>query len=317
MTNPVILLGTQSNGETLPVQVDATGRLVAEGLPGNEGPQGPAGPPGANGGDFPLPADPYEGAILGWLNGGLAWIGTPPEPIPPGVFGPITDWDPSGILTVQGPIPDQVGNGVYLTQCNADGTVDGINPDWDIRKEWIAPPIFLTDNVPAHNEFNVVNIFDGDLATQGIPQRGSIWRWAFTEFPEVDQMRIWWEGDTNYASVNGKTLTELNPQGFNPAVLTGAVTSFESMEQNHAASAYYCYIKQIEVNGKVLVAKSVGGVYGRVNQKLSETQLLVVPQNANPFEAGKYLSIDENQRVAPWVLYGNDPTSLIDHLRSS
>jgi hypothetical protein len=32
MTNPVILLGTQSNGETLPVQVDATGRRVANGL---------------------------------------------------------------------------------------------------------------------------------------------------------------------------------------------------------------------------------------------------------------------------------------------
>jgi len=32
MTNPVILLGTQSNGETLPVQVDEFGRLVAEGL---------------------------------------------------------------------------------------------------------------------------------------------------------------------------------------------------------------------------------------------------------------------------------------------
>jgi len=32
MTNPVILLGTQSNGETLPVQVNAFGALVAEGL---------------------------------------------------------------------------------------------------------------------------------------------------------------------------------------------------------------------------------------------------------------------------------------------
>lgn len=32
MTQPVILYGTLSNGETLPVQVDDTGRLVAEGL---------------------------------------------------------------------------------------------------------------------------------------------------------------------------------------------------------------------------------------------------------------------------------------------
>lgn len=52
MTNPVVLYGTQSNGETLPVQVDATGRLVAEGLegpPGPEGPEGPEGPPGPAG----------------------------------------------------------------------------------------------------------------------------------------------------------------------------------------------------------------------------------------------------------------------------
>ena len=36
MTDPVVLYGTQSNGETLPVQVDDTGRLVAEGLQGQD-----------------------------------------------------------------------------------------------------------------------------------------------------------------------------------------------------------------------------------------------------------------------------------------
>lgn len=67
MTEPIILFGTQSNGETLPVQVDATGRLVAEGLPG---PEGPPGPPGVG----QLPPDPEEGQVLGWLNGELAWL---------------------------------------------------------------------------------------------------------------------------------------------------------------------------------------------------------------------------------------------------
>ena len=82
MTNPVILLGTQSNGETLPVQVDATGRLVAEGLQGQPGEPGADGPPGADGGAFPLPPDPYEGALLGWHDDQLAWLEggvTPPE----------------------------------------------------------------------------------------------------------------------------------------------------------------------------------------------------------------------------------------------
>ena len=70
MTEPVILYGTQSNGETLPVQVDATGRLVAEGLQGPEGPPGPPGTPGTG----ELPPNPQEGQILGWENGQLAWI---------------------------------------------------------------------------------------------------------------------------------------------------------------------------------------------------------------------------------------------------
>lgn len=73
MTEPVILYGTQSNGETLPVQVDATGRLVAEGLQGEQGPEGPPGPPGPPG-ECDLPPNPQEGQVLGWENGQLAWL---------------------------------------------------------------------------------------------------------------------------------------------------------------------------------------------------------------------------------------------------
>ena len=45
MSDPVILLGTQSNGETLPVQVNGFGQLVAEGLDGAKGDPGPKGDP--------------------------------------------------------------------------------------------------------------------------------------------------------------------------------------------------------------------------------------------------------------------------------
>lgn len=44
-----ILYGTQSNGETLPVQVNAFGQLVAQGLDGAKGDTGPEGPPGPKG----------------------------------------------------------------------------------------------------------------------------------------------------------------------------------------------------------------------------------------------------------------------------
>ena len=75
MTNPVILLGTQSNGETLPVQVDATGRLVAEGLQGpqgeqgEEGIQGPPGPPG----EPAWPPNPQENQVITYKNGEVVW----------------------------------------------------------------------------------------------------------------------------------------------------------------------------------------------------------------------------------------------------
>ena len=70
MSNPVILFGTAEDGSTLPVQVDATGRLVAQGLPGPEGPQGD---PGVG----ELPPNPGEGQVLGWENGQLVWMDPP------------------------------------------------------------------------------------------------------------------------------------------------------------------------------------------------------------------------------------------------
>lgn len=81
MTDPVILYGTQSNGETLPVQVDATGRLVAEGL---QGPEGPIGPPGPEGPPGELPSGAYDGAVLGWEDGEAQWVNAPgglPQPL--------------------------------------------------------------------------------------------------------------------------------------------------------------------------------------------------------------------------------------------
>jgi hypothetical protein len=81
-----ILYGTQSNGETLPVLIDQYGNLIAKGI---EGPQGPEGPPGVG----ELPPNPYEGAILGWQDGELAWLGGS-VPLPAGTYGPYI-YDPA------------------------------------------------------------------------------------------------------------------------------------------------------------------------------------------------------------------------------
>jgi hypothetical protein len=80
-----ILYGTQSNGETLPVLVDQFGNLLAKGIDGQQGPPGPPGAPGVG----QLPPDPYEGAILGWKDNELAWLGGF-VPLPAGTYGPFT-----------------------------------------------------------------------------------------------------------------------------------------------------------------------------------------------------------------------------------
>ena len=125
MTNPVILLGTQSNGETLPVQVDATGRLVAEGLPGEPGQPGqpgepgPPGQPGEPGPPGPgVPEGGQEGDYLQIIDGVPTWAPwvEPPEP-PPADFASLvnTGFDDNGNITLRG----------------ADGSIQTDQPDWD------------------------------------------------------------------------------------------------------------------------------------------------------------------------------------------
>jgi hypothetical protein len=86
-----ILYGTTADGDSLPVEVNELGQLVAEGLPGQ---QGPPGPPGIG----QLPPDPFEGAILGWKDNTLSWLGGA-TPLPVGTYGPITEYQ-GGVLTL-------------------------------------------------------------------------------------------------------------------------------------------------------------------------------------------------------------------------
>jgi len=64
-----VLQGTMQDGTLIPVQVDAQGRLVAEGLQGQPGPEGPTGPAGPEG-----PAGP---AGLGYMPNSGYWARQP------------------------------------------------------------------------------------------------------------------------------------------------------------------------------------------------------------------------------------------------
>jgi hypothetical protein len=92
----VVLLGTTSSGETLPVLVDQFGNLLAKGIegpPGSEGPQGPEGPqgdPGLQGEGVPQPYGDENDVLQ--INGGVpVWqpLFTPEPPI----LGPYASWE--------------------------------------------------------------------------------------------------------------------------------------------------------------------------------------------------------------------------------
>ena len=84
-----ILYGTTADGDSLPVEVNEFGQLIAQGLQGQEGPPGP---PGIG----QLPPDPFEGAFLGWKDNQLSWLGGS-VPLPSNVFGPILSYE-NGVL---------------------------------------------------------------------------------------------------------------------------------------------------------------------------------------------------------------------------
>jgi hypothetical protein len=297
--------------------VDAFGRLVAEGLQGTEGPEGPEGPPGADGGSFPLPPDPYEGALLGWLDGGLAWVGTPPIPVPPGTFGPITSWnEESGLLTVAGDIPESVGNGVYIYQVDETGAYSTFG--CDVSRTWTD----FTSGSPHNPNYGWSNVFnyerdnDSNVAFAANNSTMSF----FPDLPVKDTLSLYvlnqTDEQTHGCLINDSiwvpgTLAYHTQIDYSASQIGGVLRKLDLKTQSDRG----CYLTAIQVDGAWLVNQDES-LNMRVNQVLDENIIGVPNTLTAPFEVGKYLSIPA-QRVAPWVLYGNDPTSLIDHLRSS
>lgn len=315
MTDPVVLLGTQSNGETLPVQVNSLGQLVAEGLQGQEGPPGPDGPPGADGGAFPLPADPFEGALLGWLNGGLAWVNGS-IPIPEGVFGPIVSYDPqSGFIEVAGEVPAAVSTGVYVYQCTQEGIY--YTPTWNTSVQWSSGGGHLTGG-----SWGLV--FDGNPPTSLDSGKGAYLANndttpAIYTFPSTinGELRVWattaFQAGSSFVSLNNGAMVEVTGATTNPAWYSfGYQSNITSMTLGSPSNTDGLVIGAISVGAELLVNPE-NSLNLRVTTKLVNGLVGIASSDIN-FTPGMYLKVPA-QRVAPWVLSGVDPTSVIDYLR--
>jgi len=302
-----ILYGTQSNGETLPVLVDQFGNLLAKGIDGAPGPEGPPGPPGVG----QLPADPYEGALLGWLNGGLAWVGAPPVPIPEGVFGPIAGWDPAGLLTVEGAIPSAIKQGVYVYQCNEDGSI--YVSGWNNSKIWSNGN---TDGTPTGTpgESAWMNAFNSLLDSTPVACAGQSYYTLFLDNPinEVTDLQAYLGGAAGAASitVNGNTagkvaLPSNGGQWINatPALNSTVIQSITIQSTGGGSAQLYA----LKANGQLLVNSgnypSAANLNLRVNT-VNGQNLIGVPNRTDNFSIGKYLRVPE-QNVARWLYDGN------------
>lgn len=308
------------DSSVVPVACNSKGELLLEepiqgppGQDGQDGAPGEQGPPGKDGIDgIPLPPDPYEGAILGWLNNGLAWIGTPPVPIPEGVFGPIISWSrESSYLEVEGPIPEDVGNGVYVYQCNERG--DYFTEGWNTSQVWSDKAAGL----PASGT-EITNATDGKIGPSSLvrPVNGTEIEWDFSSSPVSGSLEIYsFLGSGNSGAklfVNDVDKTsDLTKEKW--STISG-ISSVSKIKISSVTDADYVAISGIKVDGKILV-DSNKSLSMRVNQVLGNGLVGVASADVE-FSVGKYLFVP-GQRVAPWVLYEGDPTSRIDYLRQT
>ena len=308
----------------------APGAPGAPGEPGPPGEPGQQGPPGEDGKDgkdgedgkdgkdgidgIPLPPDPYEGALLGWLNNELAWIGTPPVPIPSNVFGPITSWDPqSDLLRVEGEIPAEVGPGVYLYQCDREGRK--YTEGWNVSQQWSDAQLFA----PTLEYGSLTELFNGDISA-GINA-------ASGNTPTDNPVRVTFYSTVNYTSLvkcfgkSGYLMAQINDGKWIASndrteviVSQGSAGIMNSIAFTETRARAGYEFTGVEVDGNLLVDQSLS-LNIRVNQ-IFDNNIIGVPNHGKGFTVGQYLLIPE-QRVAPWVLYEGDPTSRIDYLRST
>jgi hypothetical protein len=306
-----ILYGTTADGDSLPVEVNEFGQLIAQGLQGQPGAEGPPGPPGIG----QLPPDPFEGAILGWKDNTLSWLGGA-VPLPVGTYGPITAYQ-GGVLTLASTIDlpylakfflsDKLGNEFVWTPSTslisnvnvAGGNVLTLTDDMNIsnfrvgdvvQSSWNQSRIWSDDWTPDATPYSgPSNIFDGDDSTYyAVNYTGSTLTpsTAIISPPITGSViKMLYQKDTNaVGTVNGTE--ELPVTGAATyAWTTLAATELNSVTLTHSTSGS-CYLRAIEVDGLQLVDTGISNP-----SAISITSISTGPPSITT-NGGKWLGTD-------------------------
>lgn len=243
-----ILYGTQSNGETLPVLVDQFGNLLAKGI------EGPPGPPGVG----QLPPDPYEGALLGWENGELAWIGGS-VPLPAGTYGPYTYDAIAGTLKVPQDVSSLV-NGQQLFMSDESGQPAIATFSTGLIQN-VSDYQSQISGVVVGSPFNTVQtweaVFDQALNGNGAVSAGGDYKFVFTNTQDVSTIQFL----SDYTMSGGIKVWDEND---NPVSITTTNTTTEAFTENPYPDSYSTFDPQGATGGNWIKA-----IYEVPNGKVS------------------------------------------------
>lgn len=238
-----ILYGTTADGDSLPVEVNEFGQLIAQGLQGQEGPPGP---PGIG----QLPPDPFEGAILGWKDNTLSWLGGS-VPLPAGTYGPITAYQ-DGVLTLQSPVDLPYLAAFYLSDALGDPVI------------W-TPSTSLISNVNGNSlslvdDTNLANFRVGDVV-----QSSGLW----------NQSQEW--SATGTITGTPYDANQVWANAFN-GVVAGAAAGNAAFAAN-LANYTYSFRAPIPFTSASLIGLASGGIC-TVNFGESDAKTVSLPENA-------------------------------------
>jgi hypothetical protein len=198
------------------------------------------------------------------------------------------------VITVEGDIPSQIANGVYVYQCNQDGTIyaDG----WNNSQNWTS----LTTATNLYSGYEVKWLFDPFVPDALLGTSGSslILNWAGTINGEVEVTfnTAGFPGDAKFKDNNGSEQNISLPANTNGIVKNLGNINLTELKAPHPSGGNAVVVASIKLNGLILVDSGEYPSAPNLNflvQSVSGQTLTGTANATNNFIIGKYLRVPE------------------------